>query len=419
MDVDKLRKWTKSLAGLGLTFCVLVTLIVGALFITHPREWIDFAQVLFLVKQDFRESIDTGKMLDGAIAGLADAAEDKYTYYLTPERNKQAAMSAQGLTGGIGVTVGNVKEEEDRLLIREVRAGSGAAAAGLRADDAILRIDDIPVRDLTVDEAVAMVRGEPETYVRLLIARAGEDDKEYNVKRTTTITVDTVRAGFLKEEFLPGYKIAYILIDYFARNSGDMFNEQLDELLAEGAQGLIIDLRYNGGGDVAATVQIAGRLLPDGEVMTLVMRDDEQWFAIQEAKPVDIPYIVLVNGGSASASEILAGAIQDREGGILVGTRTSGMGSVQSVYTLLSGGGLRVTEGRYYLPSGRFIDGEGILPDYLVENDPEQADDDRQLQEALDLLREIFDGDETVATLLANSPLRQGMIQDEPAAAGR
>ncbi len=413
--MGNLRKWAKSLASLGLTFCVLVTLAFGTLFIMHPREWSDFIQVLFLVKQDFREPMDTGKMLDGAIAGLAVATEDKYTYYLTPERNKKVAMSAQGLTGAIGVTVNGVKEEEDRLVIREVRADSGAAAAGLRADDAILRIDDTLVKDLTVDEAIAMVRGEPETHVRLLIARKDEENKEYSVKRTNTITVDTVQAGFLKEDYMPGHKIAYMLIDYFARNSGEMFNELLDELLDEGAEALIIDLRYNGGGDVGATVQIAGRLLPDGEVMKLAMRDAEQRFTIQGANPIKIPYIILVNGGSASASEILAGAVQDREGGVLVGTRTYGKGSVQSVYTLLSGSGLRVTEGRYYLPGGRCIDGEGILPDYLVENDP-VLEEDRQLQKALSLLKDVFEGKETMDTLLANSPLKQGLLKDGAAA---
>jgi carboxyl-terminal processing protease len=412
--VDDLRKWAKSLAVVGLTFCVLTTLAAGALFIMHPRQWIDFAQVLFLVKQDFREVMDTGSMLDGAIAGLAEAAEDKYTYYLTPERNKMVAMSAQGLTGGIGVTIASVKEEEDRLLIREVRADSGAAAAGLRPEDAILRIDDTLVKDLTVDEAVALVRGEPETYVRLLIARADEEDKEYSVRRTNTITLDTVQAGFLKEEYLPGHKTAYMLIDYFARNSGDLFNELLDDLLTEGAECLILDLRYNGGGDVGATMQIAGRLLPDGEVMKLVMRDTEQLFTIREARPIEIPYVVLVNGGSASASEILAGAIQDREGGVLVGSRTYGKGSVQSIYTLLSGGGLRVTEGLYYLPSGRLIDGQGILPDYPVENDP-ALEEDRQLQEALALLQDILEGKETVSRLLADSPLKRGEVQENGA----
>ncbi|MPN59522.1 hypothetical protein SDC9_207243 [bioreactor metagenome] len=162
-------------------------------------------------------------------------------------------------------------------------------------------------------------------------------------------------------------------------------------------------------------MQIAGRLLPDGEVMKLAMRDAEQRFTIQGANPIDIPYIILVNGGSASASEILAGAIQDREGGVLVGTRTYGKGSVQSVYTLLSGSGLRVTEGRYYLPSGRSIDGEGILPDYLVENDP-ALEEDRQLQKALSLLKDVFEGKETLDTLLADSPLKQGLLENDTAA---
>jgi len=278
-----------------------------------------------------------------------------------------------------------------------------------------------------------MIRGEPDTFVKLLIAREGEEDKEYSVKRSTTIPVQTVQAGFLREEYVPGYRIAYIFIDYFAGNSGEMFGELLDELLEDGAQALIIDLRFNGGGDVAATAKIAGRLLPNGELMRLVLRQEEQIFRIQDADPVKIPYVLLVNGGSASASEILAGVVQDNEAGLLVGTRTYGKGSVQSLYNLPTGSGLRVTEGKYYLPGGRCIDGEGILPDYVVEKsivteepaeenpketpnapserppgDAEDGDEsegeaediDEQIQKAVDLLKEIIDGAETVETLL-------------------
>jgi carboxyl-terminal processing protease len=367
----------------------------------HPRETVDFVQVLYLVKKDFREPLSVGAMLDGAIAGIAKSAQDPYTYFLTPDSNRAVAMSSQGLTGAIGVTVGNEKEMGDRLVIKAVQPGTGAAKAGLQAGDAILQVEDTPVRDLTVDEAVAMIRGAPGTAIRLLIAREGEEEKEYLVNRSVTIPVETVQTGFLKDDYLPGYRVAYMFIDYFAGNTGEMFEAQLDGMLAEGAQALIIDLRYNGGGDVAAAAQIAGRLLPDGELMRLGMRDSEQIFRIKEANPVSIPYVLLVNGGSASASEILAGAVQDREGGLLVGVRTYGKGSVQSLYNLFTGSGLRVTEGRYYLPSGRCIDGEGILPDYVVEKNEDE--EDNQLGAALALVKELLDGAETLETLLAKS----------------
>ena len=407
----------KSLVRLFLAFCVLVTLGVSLLFTFYPRQLADFFQVLYLVRKDFREPLSISHMLDGAITGLADSAGDKYTYYLTPDRNRRASMAARGETGAIGVTVGGEKEADGTLIIREIKPDSGAAAAGLHIGDAILRVGDMDMTELTVDEAVAMIRGEPDTFVRLLIAREGEEDREYSVKRSTTIAVETVQAGFLKDDYLPGYQIAYIFIDYFASNSGGMFEELLDEMLEGGAQALIIDLRYNGGGDVAATVQIAGRLLPNGELMRLGLRNDEQIFRIQRGNPIDIPYAILVNGGSASASEILAGAVQDGESGLLIGTRTYGKGSVQSLYDLPTGSGLRVTEGRYYLPSGRCIDGEGIIPDFIVENPiygeglagvsgapgdvSDEEDRDVQLQTALDLLKEVIDGTETIASLLA------------------
>ena len=410
-----MRSWSKTLVSVFLAFCVLVTAALGAFFVMYPREWIDFAEVLYLVKKDFREPLPIGRMLDGAVAGLAEAAEDRYTHYLTPSRNKAVSMASSGLTGAIGVTIGGEKETEDRLVIREVRPGSGADLAGLRAEDAIVQVEDTPMKDLSVDEAVAMIRGIPDTYVRLLVAREGEADREYMVKRSATIPVETVQAGFLRDEYLPGYRIGYMFIDYFASNSGDLFDELLDSLLEDGAQGLVIDLRYNGGGDVAATAQIAGRLLPDGLLIKLVTRNSEEVYRIMDADPVTIPYILLVNGGSASASEILAGAVRDYGSGLLVGTRTYGKGSVQSLYTLMSGGGLRVTEGLYYLPGGECIDGEGIEPDYVVEymaddgiGSGESAEDsdydiDRQMATALLLLREQIDGDETVDTLRAKA----------------
>ena len=371
----------------------------------YPRECMDFIQVMYLVKKDFREPLDAGRMLDGAIAGLADSAGDPYTYYLTPDRNRAVAISAQGYTGAIGVTVDNEKVREDRLMIKEVRPDSGAAAAGLRPDDAILRIEDRLVAELTTDEAVAMIRGEPDTWVRLLIAREGEEDKEYKVKRSSTITLETVQGGLLKDDYMPGRNIAYLYIDYFAGNSWQLFDELLDGMLEDGAEALIIDLRYNGGGDVASTAKIAGRLLPEGELMKLVMRNAEQVFYVQHADPVDIPYVILVNGASASASEILSGAVQDRQSGVLVGTRTYGKGSVQSLYNLSTGSGLRVTEGRYYLPGGRCIDGEGIEPDFVIESggDDEEGED-VQLTAALALIKPILEGKETVGSTLAKSP---------------
>jgi carboxyl-terminal processing protease len=401
-----LKYWQKNLVTLLLAFCVVVTIAVGCVFASYPREVIDFVQVMYLVKKDFRDPLSLGHMLDGATAGLAEAADDRYTYYLTPDRNRAVAMASRGYTGTIGVTVEGEKTMEDRLLIREVRPDSGADQAGLLAGDEILQVEDTPIMGLTVDEAVAMIRGEPETWVRLLIAREGEDDREYRVKRMTTV-LETARGMFLRDDYMPGRKIAYIYIDYFASNTWQLFNDLLDGLLEDGAEALIIDLRFNGGGDVAATSRIAGRLLPEGELMRLVMREEEQRFTIQDAHPISIPYVILVNGGSASASEILAGVVQDMESGLLVGTRTYGKGSVQSLYNLNTGSGLRVTEGRYYLPSGRCIDGEGIYPDFEVEYDPDD-EQDNQIVAALRLLQAVLEGDETVESLLlAKSPLRK------------
>lgn len=369
-----------------IALCVAVTLALGALFIAYPQPMLDFFQVMFLVKWDYYQPVSIGKLIEGATIGITEAVEDNYTYYVDPESNQLLYMNNLGQTGGIGVTVDGVKSLEDRLIIREVQPDSGAGKAGLQPEDGILKIDDHWVKDLTAEEAIYLVRGLPGTTVTLLIARGDQDPWTVVVERTMTLTLETVAGGVLKEDYLPGYNIGYIAIGSFAQNSDELFDEILDELLLENIDGLILDLRNNGGGDVMATTRIAGRFLPGGDLMRLDLKGGQsQSFPVTNVQPFDLPLVVLVNGASASASEILAGAIQDGEAGALVGTTTFGKGSVQNVYRLLTGAGLRVTEGKYFLPSGRSIDGVGIEPDVEVARDLE-AEEDNQLQKALEVL---------------------------------
>jgi len=383
-----MKKVLKGIGAVILAFCVLVTGVFGAVAVAYPREVMDFFSVMYYIKRDFLEPVTLGTLIDGATEGLAKAVDDPHTYYMDPETYRMVYLSNSGKTGGIGITVEGVKSQEDVLIIKEVSPDSGAQAAGLKPGDGILRVDDAWVKDMTVDQIISMVRGEPGTTVRLLIRREGEEDKEYVVNRTNMLDLETVVGGVMKEDYLPGHKLGYIAISNFARNSYQLFDDLLNQLLEEGVEGLILDLRNNGGGDVAATIKIAGRLMPDGELMRLVLRNGvNQSFRIVDADPVDLPLVVLVNGGSASASEILAGAIQDNERGVLIGTLTYGKGSVQNVYSLLTGAGLRVTEGKYLLPSGRSIDGVGIEPDIVVEYDRE-AEKDAQLEAAIQWMSE-------------------------------
>jgi carboxyl-terminal processing protease len=385
-----MKKILKGVGSVLLAFCVLVTGAVGAVTFVYPRQMVDFVEVMYHVKQDFLEPVTLGTLIDGATLGITEAVKDSHTYYLDPEANRLMMLNNMGQTGGIGVTIDGTKESEDRLIIREITPDSGAKAAGLKPGDAILKVDDTWIKDLTVDQAIAMVRGEPDTTVRLLIHREGEEDKEYVVKRSIMLNVETVIGGILKEDYLKGHKLGYIAIGSFAQNSPDMFEEILTQLEDEKIEALILDLRNNGGGDVNATVKIASRLLPNGELIRLVMRGGaSESFQITESRQIKVPMVVLVNGGSASASEILSGAIQDGKAGVLVGTRTYGKGSVQNVYNLLTGSGLRVTEGKYLLPSGRCIDGTGIDPDYVVEAD-DTGETDPQLDKAVELIGEMF-----------------------------
>jgi len=385
-----MKNLLKGVGSVLLAFCVFITGTLGVVTFLYPRQVVDFVEVMVHVKQDFLEPVTLGALIDGATTGITEAVKDSHTYFLDPEANRLMMLNNMGQTGGIGVTIDGTKESEDRLIIREITPDSGAKAAGLKPGDAILKVDDAWIKDLTVDQAIAMVRGEPDTTVRLLIHRDGEEDKEYVVKRSIMLNVETVIGGILKEDYLQGHKLGYIAIGSFAQNSPEMFEEVLTQLEEEKIEALILDLRNNGGGDVNATVKIASRLLPNGELLRLVMRGGvSESFQITESRQMKVPLVVLVNGGSASASEILSGAIQDGKAGVLVGARTYGKGSVQNVYNLLTGSGLRVTEGKYLLPSGRCIDGTGIDPDYEVEAD-DTGETDPQLDKAVELIGEML-----------------------------
>jgi carboxyl-terminal processing protease len=317
----------------------------------------------------------------GAIQGMLDTLEDPYTSFAPPEAADLIRELDSGSFEGIGAYV--EPAEEGGIAISRPFEGGPAEEAGLLAGDVILAVDGISIVELDMDAALMLVRGPAESEVTLTIKREGEAEPFDVVVTRRRIEVPTVESRMLDDE------VGYIALFEFNQQASHRLDEAVEELLDQGAQSLILDLRDNPGGFLDQAVDVADLFMPKGEV--LIQRDAEGQTRLHRSEDgdpgEDIPLAVLVNGDSASASEIVAGAIQDSDRGVLIGEQTFGKGSVQLQYDLADGSILRVTYAAWFTPNDRAINGEGIEPDVVVPNSAE-AGDDIQLDTALDYLRD-------------------------------
>jgi carboxyl-terminal processing protease len=330
---------------------------------------------------------ESREVIESAIAGSLETLGDTYTRYVSPEVAQRMREDMQGAVEGIGAFV---RENEDGLfeIVRPID-GQPAALAGLKPGDILQAVDGESVLGLSFDEVILLVRGPRGTPVTLSISREGEEEPlEFTVVRTR-FEVPVVEAEMLPEDITGGAPVAYLRLTEFNRNAEQRLLEALDDLLAQQPAGLILDLRDNPGGFLDQSVSVADAFLPQGVVLfeRNIRGLDETFSSFDGDVAEGIPLVVLVNAGSASASEIVAGAIQDRGRAILVGETTFGKGSVQQIYPLSDGSELRVTIARWYTPNNHSIDGQGITPDIEVESpDTLGGVEDAQLRRAVDYL---------------------------------
>ncbi|MBC7224270.1 MAG: S41 family peptidase, partial [Anaerolineae bacterium] len=322
-----------------------------------------------------------------ALRGVVEELGDPYTVLVDPQ---YAAILREDMTGsfeGIGAVVRI--NEAGRLEIVEVFEGQPAAEAGLRRGDLILKVDDTVIENMNVMEAVALIRGPEGTSVRLLVQRGEEEPFEVTLVRRK-IAIPTVRTRVI-ERTVDGrdYVIGYIHLTEFHAAVPRQFGTALRTLLSYQPDGLILDLRGNPGGYLHVAVEVASHFVGEGTIVTERRKEGAPrvFTAIPGglATNPDLPLAVLVNMASASASEIVAGAVQDSGRGVLVGEKTFGKGSVQVAYTLDDGSELRITTARWFTPSGRAIHGEGLEPDIPVE-EAEEAQVDAPLEAAVDYI---------------------------------
>lgn len=334
----------------------------------------------------YGEEVTSEELQAGIYRGMVAALKDPYSEYYTKEELEETLNSNKGISYGIGAQV-SLNKEMDTAMISGVIENTPAAEAGLRAGDIIYKVDGEETRGLSVTEVVARVKGKENTTVHLTIYRDGEPDfLEMDIVRGKLIETETVQSGMLEET----NSIGYLRIREFDGVTVDQFNEAMAELRASGMKGLILDLRSNPGGDLAAVVEISRRLLPEGLIVYTEDKVGKRTeYTCDGEHEIDIPMVVLVNEYSASASEILSGAIKDYNKGTLIGTTTYGKGIVQRINRLDDGTAIKLTVSAYFTPSGKNIHGIGIEPDIELEYDYEAYEKDgtdNQVEKAIEVL---------------------------------
>ncbi|WP_016854144.1 S41 family peptidase [Halomonas smyrnensis] len=319
-----------------------------------------FAEVFERIKRAYVEEVDDATLMRNAMRGMLSEL-DPHSTYLDAEAYQSLQESTQGEFGGVGIEVG---KRDGQLTVITPIDDTPASRAGLQAQDVILRIDDTPTEGMSLQEAVDLMRGEPGTDIRLTIMREGENaPREMNIER------EVIRTESVKQELLaPGY--GYLRVSQFQTRTGEQVVDALDTLRDEGPlQGLVLDLRNNPGGVLQAAVDVADAFLESGLVVYTEGRlpDSAMRFsAHRDTAAPDVPLVILINGGSASAAEIVAGALQDQRRGVVMGTESFGKGSVQQIMPLGDDEALKLTTARYFTPSGRSIQALGIEPDVQV-----------------------------------------------------
>ncbi|WP_394426064.1 S41 family peptidase [Vreelandella stevensii] len=343
-----------------------------------PLEEIQtFAEVFERIKRAYVEEVDDRTLLRNAMRGMLSEL-DPHSAYLDANEYQSLRESTQGEFGGIGIEVGT---ENGQLMVITPIDDTPASRAGLLSRDIIIAIDGTPTDNLSLQEAVNLMRGEPGSQLRLSILRAGEDSP-----RDLTLTREIIRSESVRHETLePGY--GYLRISQFQSRTPEQARRALERMAREQPlEGLILDLRNNPGGVLQAAVGVADLFLDSGLIVYTEGRlsDTEMSFSASPDTPArDVPLVVLINSGSASAAEIVAGALQDQRRGVIMGTESFGKGSVQQIMPLGNGEGLKLTTALYYTPNGRSIQAQGVEPDVeVVRGRLEVAESRRELREA-------------------------------------
>lgn len=376
-----------------------------------------FSEILSLLEAGYVEEVNNEALVSGAIRGMLKTL-DPHTTYLVPEAYKEMQVETSGKFGGLGI---EISIRNGILTVISPIEDTPASKAGILAGDRIIKIGDESTIDMTLSEAVGHMRGDVGTPITITIFRESlKDPREFILKRDIIKTQSVKNKVFNKD-------IGYIKIKSFTKTTSNDLDKSLDDLKKQGITKLILDLRNNPGGLLNQAVEVSDRFLEkDNLIVYTKGRTEDQnmrFTTHDKVKRVNYPMIVIVNSGSASASEIVAGALQDLGRAIILGTSTFGKGSVQTIIPLSDGSGLRMTTARYYTPSGRVIQENGILPDITVEmpvveevkeKDKEEGETEKKIQSEKERMRKFL-READLKKHLKGKKSDETVVEDEPA----
>ncbi len=371
--------------------CGLLLFVGGIWLGGHPEELPDparrtlvaedralRAEIVDSIQDNFYKKTDESQIQESSLKGIVDGLNDRFSHYLTPEEAEQFELSVQGQFEGVGM---NVEEDRRGLRVTRVFEGSPAEKAQIKQGDFVITVDGKSIAGVSSDVATARIKGEAGTKVKLEVL-----DPDEGTPRTIELTRAKIEVPVAEGRIrkLGGTEYGVVTLTTFSDGAHGKLREEVDRLLDDGARGIVLDLRGNGGGLLDEAVLVSSQFIEDGLITFTKGRTRPRREFDAEGDAIDgkIPLVVLVDGGSASASEIVTGALRDTERATVVGTRTFGKGVFQEVETLSNGGVLDITVGEYFLPSGENIHKKGVLPTVKARDDPE-TDRDEALPKAL------------------------------------
>ncbi len=333
-------------------------------FLSNIRQLKELSDIMDVINQNYvgEKEVDKKSLMQGALKGMIESLGDPHSNYFTKEQLESFQEDIKGKYVGVGMVV-QKRVNEPLVVVSPIEDGPGFKA-GMKPKDKIIAIDGESTYNLTSEEAVEKLKGKENTKVKVTVVREGvKDPKEIEITRAV-VELKYVKSKMVDEK----NKIGYLRLTQFGENVYPDVAKALENLQKQGMKALVFDLRSNPGGALDQAIKISSMFLKEGRVVSVKSKDGEEQVSNREGKYYgDFPLVILINGGSASASEIVSGAIKDNKRGILVGEKSFGKGSVQTLVTLPDGDGIKLTIAKYYTPSGVCIHGIGIEPDVVVE----------------------------------------------------
>lgn len=389
MQEWNMKRIAKNVGVIFLVFSVLVTTLLSGVLIANVNNVGRLVHVVQLIRNDYLENVSTVQLVEGATKGIVEILGDPYSTYMNAQENQELFQILEGKFGGIGIVL-SLKDPKKLVVLRPIK-NSPASRAGIQSGDVVSKINDADTAGMEQDKAVGLMRGEPGTKVDLALYR-----ESANKTFTVSLTRENITVPTVDGQALPGHPdIAYVSITQFGSDTGTELKDTFNTMNITKFKGLILDMRYNHGGELNAAVQVASYFIPDGPVVYIVDKQGNVDTKMSTGTYLGMPMVVLVNEESASAAEIVAGAIKDKGTASLVGVKTFGKGIVQTIFPLDGGTSVKLTTAKYLTPNKLDIHKKGIDPDIVVELGkgkqatitPQDTNFDSQLQKALQTLQ--------------------------------